>query len=115
MEENKKLTLNIYDEKDNVIRTEEARFIDLRFGTVRSLMELLNVENINDTAQLLKTVYSAWDQVTGILSKVFPDMTEDDWENVKLSELMPLLVGILKGSFVEILAIPTDQKNAARE
>ena len=115
MEENKKLTLNIYDENDNVIRTEEARFIDLRFGTVRSLMELLNVENINDTAQLLKTVYSAWDQVTGILSKVFPDMTEGDWENVKLSELMPLLVGILKGSFVEILAIPTDQKNAARE
>ena len=51
----------------------------------------------------------------GILSKVFPDMTEGDWENVKLSELMPLLVGILKGSFVEILAIPTDQKNAARE
>lgn len=115
MEENKKLTLNIYDEKDNVIRTEEARFIDLRFGTVRSLMELLNVENINDTAQLLKTVYSAWDQVTEILSRVFPDMTEDDWENVKLSELMPLLVGILKGSFVEILKIPTDQKNAARE
>lgn len=110
-----KLTLNIYDENDNIIRTEEARTIDLRFGTIRSLMELLNVEEIDNTAQLLKTVYGAWGQVTGILSKVFPGMTEEDWENVKLSELMPLLVVILKSSFVQLLEIPQESKNAMRE
>ena len=68
MKEETKLTLNIYDENDNVKRTEEAKFVDLRFGTIRSLMQLLKVEDINDTAQLLKVVYSAWEQVTGILS-----------------------------------------------
>lgn len=114
MEENKKLTLNVYDDEDNIVRTEEARFIDLRFGTIRSLMQLLKVEDVTDTAQLLKTVYSAWEQVTGIMSKVFPAMTEEDWENVKLSELLPLLIVILKSSFVKILEIPTDSKNAAR-
>ena len=115
MKEETKLTLNIYDEKDNVKRTEEAKFVDLRFGTIRSLMQLLKVEDINDTAQLLKTVYSAWEQVTGILSRVFPNVTEEDWENVKLSELMPLLMVILKSSFVKILEIPTDSKNVTRE
>lgn len=115
MKEETKLTLNIYDENDNVKRTEEAKFVDLRFGTIRSLMQLLKVEDINDTAQLLKTVYSAWEQVTGILSRVFPNVTEEDWENVKLSELMPLLIVILKSSFVKILEIPTDSKNVTRE
>lgn len=115
MEENKKLSLNVYDDEDNIVRTEEARFIDLRFGTIRSLMELLKVEDVKDTAQLLKTVYSAWEQVTGIMTKVFPAMTVEDWENVKLSELLPLLIVILKSSFVKILEIPTDSKNAARE
>lgn len=109
--EEKKLTLNIYDENDNITRTEEAKFVDLRFGTIRSLMQLLKVDDINDTAQLLKTVYSAWDQVTGILGRVFPNMTDEDWENVKLSELMPLLIVVLKSSFAQILTIPTDSKN----
>ena len=40
------MKLNIYDENDNIVKTSEARFIDLRFGTIRSLMELLKVEDI---------------------------------------------------------------------
>ena len=109
------LKLNVYDENDNVIKTSEAQVVDLRFGTIRSLMELLKVDDINDTAQLLKTVYSAWAQIVGILSKVFPDLEEQDWENIKLSELMPLLMIVLKSSFAQILTIPTDSKNVTRE
>lgn len=110
-----KLELNVYDENDNIVKTSEAQVIDLRFGTIRSLMELLKVDDINDTAQLLRTVYGAWTQITGILSRVFPDMEEQDWDNIKLSELMPLLVIILKSSFAQILTIPTDSKNVTRE
>ena len=109
------LKINVYDENDNIIKTSEAQVVDLRFGTIRSLMELLKVDDINDTAQLLKTVYSAWAQVTKILEKVFPDMEAEDWENIKLSELMPLLIVILKSSFAQILTIPTDSKNVTRE
>jgi hypothetical protein len=113
-EENKmddKLILNVYDDNDNIVKTSEAKLIDLRFGTIRSLMELLKVDDINDTAELLKTVYGAWSQIIGILNRVFPDMTEEDWENIKLSELLPILVVILKSSFVQILSIPSDSKN----
>lgn len=109
------LKLNVYDENDNIIKTSEAKMIDLRFGTIRSLMELLKVDDINDTTQLLRTVYSAWAQVISILSKIFPDMEEEDWENIKLSELLPMLVAILKSSFAQILTIPTDEKNVTRE
>lgn len=106
-----KLILNVYDEKDDIVKTSEAKLIDLRFGTIRSLMELLNVDDIDDTSQLLKTVYGAWAQITNILGRVFPDMTEEDWENVKLTELLPILMTILKSSFVQILSIPNDSKN----
>lgn len=106
-----KLILNVYDEKDDIVKTSEAKLIDLRFGTIRSLMELLNVDDIDDTSQLLKTVYGAWAQITNILDRVFPDMTEEDWENVKLTELLPILMIILKSSFAQILSIPNDSKN----
>jgi hypothetical protein len=106
-----KLILNVYDEKDKIIKTSEAQLVDLRFGTIRSLMELLNVDDMNDTGELLKTVYGAWSQIIAILGRVFPDMTDEDWENIKLSELLPILVVILKSSFAHILTIPNDSKN----
>ena len=105
------IKLNVYDENDNIIKTVEAQFVELRFGTIRGLMELLNVENIDDTGELLKTVYQAWDKLTSIMNKMFPDLNEDDWDNLKLSEVVPVLIQILRTSFVQILSIPTESKN----
>ena len=44
-----KLTINVYDENNEVVKTCEAQTIDLEFGTIRALMKLLNVDNVNDT------------------------------------------------------------------
>lgn len=104
-------TLNVYDNKNNIVKTSEAVDADLKFGAIRSIMKLLNIDDINDTAQLLKVVYSAWEQLTAILSQCFPDMEENDWDNVKLEELIPVIVGILRTSFGKILTIPSDSKN----
>lgn len=109
---NKKIfTLNVYDKENNIVKTCEAVDADLKFGAIRSIMKLLNIDDINDTAQLLKVVYSAWEQLTAILSQCFPDMKEEDWDNVKLEELIPVIVGILRTSFGKILTIPSDSKN----
>lgn len=103
------LTLNIYDENDKVIKTCKAQFTDIRFGAIRKLMALLNIENVEDTYQLLKIVYEAWDRLTAILSKCFPDITDEDWDNVKLSELMPVLVSIIKSTFAKMMTIPAEK------
>lgn len=110
--ENKKIfVLNVYDKENNIVKTCEAVDASLKFGAIRSIMELLNIDDIDDTAQLLKTVYSAWEQLTAILSQCFPEMEEEDWDNVKLEELIPVIVGILRTSFGKILTIPSDSKN----
>ena len=105
------MEIKVYDKNGKVKKTCTAEMLDLRFGTIRSIIEILNVENIEDTEQLLLTVTRAWEQVTGILSECFPDMSYEDWENVKMKELMPVLIGILKYSFREILTIPKNPKN----
>lgn len=100
------LTLNVYDKSGEIVKTCKAEMIDLEFGTIRSLMEILNVENIEDTGALLTSVYGAWSELTDILNQCFPDMQHDDWDHVKLKELIPLVINILKYSFSEILNIP---------
>lgn len=105
------LKLNVYDDENNVVKTATAELIELKFGSIRRLMKLLNVDNINDTSELLKVLYGAWEQITKVLNGCFPDMTEEDWDNVKVSELIPVLMAILKYSFTQMLNIPTDSKN----
>ena len=111
MTKDKKLTINVYDDEGNVIKTCEAVSVKLKFGAIRSLMELLNVENIENSTELLKTIYSAWEELIIILNKCFPEMEYEDWDNVELNELIPVTVDILKYSFGEILNIPRDSKN----
>ena len=105
------MIINVYDDEGNVIKTCEAVSVKLKFGAIRSLMELLNVENIENSTELLKTIYSAWEELITILNKCFPDMEYEDWDNVELNELIPVTVDILKYSFGEILNIPRDSKN----
>ena len=106
-----KMIINVYDDEGNVIKTCEAVSVKLKFGAIRSLMELLNVENIENSTELLKTIYSAWEELISILNKCFPEMEYEDWDNVELNELIPVTVDILKYSFGEILNIPRDSKN----
>lgn len=106
-----KLKINVYDDKNKVIKTAEAQLVELKFKTIRSLMDILKIDDINDTMGLLRVIAEAWDEVKGILTKIFPDLTEEELDNVKLNELVPVFLQIIKYSFAEIITIPSDSKN----
>lgn len=105
------IKLNIYDENDEVIKTVEATEFSIRFGTIRNLMKLLKIDDAIDTYDLLKTISDAWEELTKILDKCFPDMEKDDWDGVKAEELFPAVIEILKSSFKKIQTIPQSSKN----
>lgn len=111
MAANEIFEIKVYDNEGNVIKTSTAVDCDLKFGAIRKIMALLEIEDINDIAALLKTVYGAWDQVTKVLSECFPDMTDDDWDNVKVNELIPVTVALVKAMVAKMLTIPSESKN----
>jgi hypothetical protein len=111
MAANEIFKINVYDKEGNIIKTSTAVDCDLKFGAIRKIMALLEIEDINDVGALLKTVYGAWDQVIKVLSECFPDMTDDDWDNVKVNELIPTTVALVKAMIAKMLTIPTESKN----
>lgn len=105
------LTINIYDEDDNIVKTCTAELIDIKFGQIAAIMELIDLDEIEDSYKLLKTIRKAWNQLKKILSRIFPDMEEDDWEFVSMKELLPIFIITLKNSAIEMMKIPKS-KNA---
>lgn len=105
------LKINVYDENDVVTKTVEAKLVDIKFGVIRKLMAILNIDNVDNTFDIVKSVYDAWDEITEILTKVFPDLTVEEMDNVRLNELIPTLLTVIKYSFAQIVNIPSNEKN----
>ena len=105
------LILNVYNDNDEVIKTCNAQFVELRFGAIRSIMKLLKVDQIETNLELMNAISGAWEQLTVILGKCFPEMTASDWDNVKMSELIPVVVSILKSSFNKMMDIPKEKNS----
>ena len=102
------LILNVYADDGSIDKTYKASTYDLMFGTVMKLMELLKIEELDDQVEMLRTIYGAWNEIQTVLTGVFPQATADDWNHVKVKELLPLIVSIAKYSVKEMFTIPTD-------
>ena len=108
----KNITLNVYDKKGKEIVKEcKANGYDLNFGTIRRLMGLLKIDETTNQADLFKILNGAWDEITNVLCEVFPDITAEEWDCVKVKELMPVIVRIAKSVVTEFMTIPADPKN----
>lgn len=110
-----RLTLSIYDATGkNVERVAGGETVEIMFGTVQAIMELLDINEQTGTFELLRKVSSAYKELTVILGGVFPDITEDEWKRVKVKELVIVLLDIIKSILAEFQTIPVEPKNALR-
>lgn len=100
------LTINLYDDDGNVIREAKANTVSLKMGQVSAIMRLLDADNIETSVDLLNAMNKAWKQLVKVLSKIFPDIKEEEWDNVDIGELLPVFVLIIKESLAEMMKIP---------
>lgn len=106
------LLLTVYDKDGEPIKTAVAQLVKLEFGTVRALMRILKVDDMESTFDVLSTMAEAWDQVEEVISRIFPELEPEDFEHVRVDELLPVVLGVLGYSFAELLNIPrSDSKN----
>lgn len=105
------ITIKVYEKDKKTVKMEcKADTVDLEFGTVRRLMALFDYKNL-DNATLLSLIFEEWNDLVSILSEAFPDMENDDWDHVKMKELLTVIKNIAVVAIKDMLSIPTDPKN----
>ena len=106
------IKLTIYNEDMETVKKEcTANMVKVPFGLVRKLMNLFKVENLQDTTQILDIIMTSWEDVIKLLGRIFPDVTEEEWDYVDTSELMRVILSLVRYVFAEMVKIPTDPKN----
>ena len=106
------IKLTIYNEDMETVKKEcTANMVKVPFGLIRKLMNLFKVENLQDTTQILDIIMTSWEDVIKLLGRIFPDVTEEEWDYVDTSELRRVILSLVKYVFAEMVKIPTDPKN----
>ena len=107
----REIKLPVRNKKGEVVKNAEAMTPAIYFGTISNLMELLDIDDTTSSMELLKKVSTAWKEIVEILSDVFPEVTDDEWKYIRLNDLVPVVLQVIRYTFSEIMTIPSDSKN----
>lgn len=108
------MTLNIYNKKE-IIKTYTADTYNLMFGTVEDILELIDIDNLKtaNTDEISIAVIKAVPKSIGIfknlLKDVFEGLTDEELKNVKVSDIVSIVIDIIKFTFGQLQG--NNQKN----
>ena len=103
----KEFTLDIY-KGNKKIKTVKAKKAELTMGVVRKLTNLINFEKEKTTAEMNKLMFDVWQPLTELLNVLFPDVTDEEWDGVRLQDMIKLIMEVTQTAVSEALQIPTD-------
>ena len=98
------LRLNIYNGK-TIEKTYVADEIDIMFGTVEDLLDVIDFDNLNDEKEVVKVVIKTLNNLKPFLKQIFDGLTDDEIKRTKVKELIPLFVDIVKYTMDELKAL----------
>lgn len=105
------ITLNVYENDMKTVRKECAAVsVKIPFGVIRNLMKFFDENTLEDTSQIFTVITSSFNDITNILHNVFPEIEEEEWDNVDTTELITVIYKIIKYSFLKMLEIPAGKK-----
>lgn len=113
------LTLNIYKKGGREIeKTYRTSEVDIMFGTVEDIVKLLDFDSLSDTYKsnelssnidfigiIGKLVRGAFSEVKNLIMEIFPELTEEEFKRVKIKELIPLIIDVVKFSMTGLNSI----------
>lgn len=104
------LKLNVYRGKE-IEKTYVTDTYDLLYGTIEDIIDVVDLEKINNAAELGKMVIRLLPLVKPFLKEVFDGLTDEELRRTKVKELVPLFITIFEYGFNELTDLGGDSKN----
>ena len=98
------LRLNIYNGK-TIEKTYVAEEIDIMFGTVEDLLDVIDFDNLSDEKEVVKVVIKTLNNLKPFLKQIFDGLKDEEIKRTKVKELVPLFVDIVTYTMEELKAL----------
>lgn len=101
------MKINIYNKKE-IVKTYEAETYNLTFGVVEDFLELVKVDKLESmnkediTMLLIKAIPNSLPVFKELLKDVFDGITDEELRNIKVSEIITVMIDVIKFAFSEL-------------
>lgn len=105
------MKLNIYDKK-KVVKTYEMDSYDLMWGTVEDIADAIKLDELKSGSneEIIKLAFNlvvtAKDTVNDLMKDIFDDLTDEELRRVRVSEMVNVLVDVVKFTVKELGKMP---------
>lgn len=95
------MKLNVYH-NGQVEKTYTAETYDLMLGTVEDIVAIIDLDaftsdkNTDFIAAVGKLIVKGFNQFKPLLKDIFPGLTDDELRRVKTSEVVPVIMNVIK-------------------
>lgn len=105
------LKLNIYskENKNEIEKTYITDTVNIMFGTIEDIFEIVDIEKINNNEEIVKMVIKGMKLLKPFLKNVFDGLTDDELRQTNIKELVVVFVEIFKYTFNEIMGMPNSK------
>lgn len=106
------IKLPIY-EKRQVVKTYTAETYDIMFGTVEDLINVIDVDKFTDGTDkefalaVAKALPGVFGMIKPLLKDVFEGLTDDEIKKCRLSDVVTVIVKIIKTSMAQVIVDAT--------
>lgn len=104
------LTLNIYKGRE-IEKTYTTDTYDIMFGTIESVVEIIDLNNLDNNLELGKMILKLLPQIKPLLKDIFDGVTDEEIKRTKVKELIPLFVEVFTYSLNELSSLGGNSKN----
>lgn len=95
------MKLNIYNDKDEIIKVYEKDTFRLKFGTVEDIIKVLNVDGLKTGTDVeviglvANLVINSIDTVKDLMKKIFDGLTDEELRNTSVEDMVQVLVDVV--------------------
>ena len=116
------LKLHIYNELDDVVKTYTRNTYSIRMRQLKAIIETLNIDgmasileentkNIDLVKYVSKLMTSAYDEIQELIKDIFPELTDEEYMDTHLEEVVKVLVDLVKHTVKTIGLADKKSKN----
>ena len=118
------LSLKIYNELDEVVHEYKRNSYSIRMGQLKKIIETLDLERVakwykskektsNEEALEIASnlVLGSYERVKELIQDIFPGLTDEEYENVRLNEVAQVLINAGKYALTNVSILGSGRKN----
>ena len=107
------ITLNVYkeDNKNEIEKTYTSESYDLMLGTVEDIMQVIDIDKMNNDSEIAKAVMKLYPKLKPFMKEVFPGITDEELNRVKVKELIPTFIKICRQIVEDLDLVKTKPGN----